>query len=100
VGMVGRRLRAGMLVVLESTTYPGTTDEVVRPLLEEASGLTAGTDFSLAFSPERIDPGNPDFGLRNTPKIVGGQTPSCADVAMRFYGKLCDRVVRARSARE
>jgi UDP-N-acetyl-D-glucosamine dehydrogenase len=100
VGMAGRLLRPGMLVVLESTTYPGTTDELVRPLLEEASGLTAGADFSLAFSPERIDPGNPDFGLRNTPKIVGGQTPSCADAAMRFYGKLCDRVVRARSARE
>jgi UDP-N-acetyl-D-glucosamine dehydrogenase len=96
----GRLLRPGMLVVLESTTYPGTTDEVVRPLLEEASGLTAGTDFSLAFSPERIDPGNPGYGIRNTPKVVGGQTPSCADVAVGFYGKLCDQVVRARSARE
>jgi UDP-N-acetyl-D-glucosamine dehydrogenase len=100
VGVTGRLLRPGMLVVLESTTYPGTTDEVVRPMLEEASGLTAGPDFSLAFSPERIDPGNQDFGLRNTPKIVGGQTPSCADAAMRFYGKLCDHIVRARSARE
>ncbi|MGD0377333.1 MAG: nucleotide sugar dehydrogenase [Streptosporangiaceae bacterium] len=96
----GRLLRPGMLVVLESTTYPGTTDEVVRPLLEKVSGLTAGVDFSLAFSPERIDPGNPDFGLRNTPKVVGGQTASCADAATRFYGKLCDQVVRARSARE
>jgi UDP-N-acetyl-D-glucosamine dehydrogenase len=100
VGVTGRLLRPGMLVVLESTTYPGTTDEVVRPMLEEASGLTAGPDFSLAFSPERIDPGNQDFGLRNTPKIVGGQTPSCADAAMRFYGKLCDHIVRAKSARE
>jgi UDP-N-acetyl-D-glucosamine dehydrogenase len=96
----GRLLRPGGLVLLESTTYPGTTDEVVRPLLERASGLTAGVDFSLAFSPERIDPGNPDFGIRNTPKVVGGQTASCADAAMRFYGKLCDQVVRARSARE
>ncbi len=96
----GRLLRPGMLVLLESTTYPGTTDEVVRPLLERASGLTAGADFSLAFSPERIDPGNPDFGIRNTPKVVGGQTTSCADAAARFYGKLCDQVVRARSARE
>jgi UDP-N-acetyl-D-glucosamine dehydrogenase len=96
----GRLLRPGMLVVLESTTYPGTTDEVVRPLLEKVSGLIAGMDFSLAFSPERIDPGNPDFGLRNTPKVVGGQTASCADAATRFYGKLCDQVVRARSARE
>jgi len=98
--MTGRLLRPDMLVVLESTTYPGTTDEVVRPLLEKASGLTAGVNFSLAFSPERIDPGNPDFGIRNTPKVVGGQTPSCADAAIRFYGKLCDQVVRARSARE
>jgi UDP-N-acetyl-D-glucosamine dehydrogenase len=96
----GRLLRPGRLVLLESTTYPGTTDEVVRPLLERASGLTAGVDFSLAFSPERIDPGNPDFGIRNTPKVVGGQTASCADAAARFYGKLCDQVVRARSARE
>jgi UDP-N-acetyl-D-glucosamine dehydrogenase len=96
----GRLLRPDMLVLLESTTYPGTTDEVVRPLLERVSGLTAGVDFSLAFSPERIDPGNPDFGIRNTPKVVGGQTPSCADAAARFYGKLCDQVVRARSARE
>jgi nucleotide sugar dehydrogenase len=96
----GRLLRPGALVSLESTTYPGTTDEVVRPILEKASGLTAGLDFSLAFSPERIDPGNPSFGLRNTPKVVGGVTPSCADAAGRFYGQLCDVVVTARSARE
>ena len=100
VEVTGRMLRPGMLVVLESTTYPGTTDEVVRPLLEKASGLTAGVDFWLAFSPERIDPGNPHYSIRNTPKVVGGQTSSCADAAERFYGKLCDRVVRARSARE
>jgi UDP-N-acetyl-D-glucosamine dehydrogenase len=98
--MAGRLLRPGMLVVLESTTYPGTTDEVIRPLLEQASGLTAGTDFHLAFSPERIDPGNAEYGLRNTPKVVGGQTPACADAAASFYGKLCDQVVRAKSARE
>ncbi len=98
--MTARLLRPEMLVVLESTTYPGTTDEVVRPLLEKASGLTAGVDFSLAFSPERIDPGNPDYGIRNTPKVVGGQTPSCTDAAARFYGKLCDQVIRAKSARE
>jgi UDP-N-acetyl-D-mannosaminuronate dehydrogenase len=70
----GRLLRPGTLVSLESTTYPGTTDEVVRPLLEKGSGLTAGIDFSLVFSPERIDPGNPKYGLVNTPKIVGGVT--------------------------
>src|SRR5690348_5264381 len=67
----GRLLGPGTLVSLESTTYPGTTDEVVRPLLEKTSGLTAGIDFSLVFSPERIDPGNPKYGLVNTPKIVG-----------------------------
>jgi nucleotide sugar dehydrogenase len=98
--MAGRLLRPGMLVVLESTTYPGTTDEVIRPILEEASGLTVGVDFHLAFSPERIDPGNKIYGVRNTPKVVGGQTPACTDAAVRFYGKLCDHVVRAKSARE
>jgi UDP-N-acetyl-D-glucosamine dehydrogenase len=98
--MAGRLLRPGMLIVLESTTYPGTTDEVIRPLLEEASGLTVGADFHLAFSPERIDPGNKLYSLRNTPKVVGGQTPACADAAVGFYGKLCDEVVRAKSARE
>ncbi len=98
--MVGRLLAPGMLVVLESTTYPGTTDEVVRPILEKASGLTAGLDFALAFSPERVDPGNALYGIRNTPKVVGGYTASCADAAVSFYSKLCDQVVRARSARE
>jgi UDP-N-acetyl-D-glucosamine dehydrogenase len=98
--MAGQLLRPGMLVVLESTTYPGTTDEVIRPILEQASGLSAGADFSLAFSPERIDPGNEVYGLRNTPKVVGGQTPACADAAVRFYSKLCDQVVRAKSTRE
>jgi len=96
----GRLLRHGTLVSLESTTYPGTTEEVVRPLLEKASGLTAGIGFSLAFSPERIDPGNPDYGFRNTPKIVGGVTPSCADAAASFYERICDQVVLAKSARE
>jgi UDP-N-acetyl-D-glucosamine dehydrogenase len=96
----GRLLRNGTLVSLESTTYPGTTEEVVRPLLEKASGLTAGIGFSLAFSPERIDPGNPVYGFRNTPKIVGGLTPSCTDAAQAFYSQICDQVVRAKSARE
>jgi len=96
----GRLLRPGTLVSLESTTYPGTTDEVVRPLLEKASGLTAGIDFALAFSPERIDPGNPVYGFANTPKIVGGITPACTDAAESFYGRVCEQVVRARSARE
>jgi nucleotide sugar dehydrogenase len=96
---VARNLAPGSLVVLESTTYPGTTDEVVRPILEQ-SGLTAGQDFHLAFSPERIDPGNPVYGVRNTPKIVGGHTPACASAAAAFYGKFVDTVVQAKGTRE
>nr|WP_242454458.1 nucleotide sugar dehydrogenase [Bailinhaonella thermotolerans] len=96
---IGARLRPGALVVLESTTYPGTTDEVLRPLLE-AGGLRAGRDFALAFSPERIDPGNEVYGVRNTPKIVGGHTPECGERAAAFYGKFVDTVVPARGTRE
>jgi UDP-N-acetyl-D-glucosamine dehydrogenase len=80
-----------MLVILESTTYPGTTDEVVRPLLEQ-TGLRAGRDFSLAFSPERIDPGNPRFGVTNTPRIVGGLTPACTERAAALYGRFIDTI--------
>jgi nucleotide sugar dehydrogenase len=97
---VGRHLRPGMLVVLESTTYPGTTDDVVRPLLERLSGLVAGRDFHLAFSPERIDPGNELFGARNTPKVVGGCTPGCTDRVEAFYRRFVDTVVRTRGTRE
>ncbi|MFG1850465.1 nucleotide sugar dehydrogenase [Actinomadura geliboluensis] len=96
---VARHLVPGTLVVLESTTYPGTTEEVVRPILE-TSGLVAGEEFHLAFSPERIDPGNPVYGVRNTPKIVGGLTPACASAASAFYGKFVDRVVEAKGTRE
>ena len=96
----GQLVKAGTLVSLESTTYPGTTEEIVRPLLEKASGLTAGIGFFLAFSPERIDPGNPVYGFANTPKIVGGLTPSCTDAAEAFYAQICDQVIRAKSARE
>ncbi|MFJ4846488.1 MULTISPECIES: nucleotide sugar dehydrogenase [unclassified Streptomyces] len=96
---IAARLRPGMLVVLESTTYPGTTDEVLRPILER-SGLRAGVDFALAFSPERIDPGNKKYGLRETPKIVGGHTPECAERAVAFYSKLVDTVVQAKGTRE
>jgi UDP-N-acetyl-D-glucosamine dehydrogenase len=99
-GAIGRHLRPGMLVVLESTTYPGTTDDVVRPLLEEISGLAAGRDFHLAFSPERIDPGNALFGAHNTPKVVGGHTPACADRVAAFYGRFVETVVRTRGTRE
>ncbi len=97
--MVAEHLRRDTLVVLESTTWPGTTEEVVRPLLEK-SGMSAGTEFHLAYSPERIDPGNPAFGLRNTPKIVGGLTPSCLDRAMSFYGKFVEQIVPVRGTRE
>jgi len=86
-------LQAGQLVVLESTTYPGTTRERLLPLLEE-SGLSAGRDFNLAFSPERVDPGRIDYTLRTTPKIVGGLTEACGDRAEAFYGVVCDNVIR------
>ncbi|MFB7665272.1 nucleotide sugar dehydrogenase [Kitasatospora sp. NPDC056138] len=99
VAMVADHLRAGTLVVLESTTYPGTTDDVVRPALE-AGGLRVGIDFHLAFSPERIDPGNPDFGLENTPKVVGGCTPECTKSARRLYEHFVGEVVEAKSPRE
>jgi UDP-N-acetyl-D-glucosamine dehydrogenase len=85
-------LKAGQLVVLESTTYPGTTRERVAPLLEE-SGLKAGGDFHLAFSPERVDPGRTDFTMRTTPKVLGGLTEACADRAQALYEQVCDEVV-------
>jgi len=87
-------LRSGQLIVVESTTYPGTTRERIAPLLEERSGLRAGSDFNLAFSPERTDPGRRDYGLRNTPKVVGGLTESCAERAIELYSLICDEVVR------
>jgi UDP-N-acetyl-D-glucosamine dehydrogenase len=83
-------------VVLESTTYPGTTRERVAPLLEE-SGLAAGRDFHLAFSPERVDPGRTDFTLRNTPKVLGGLTERCAQRAEELYGLVCENIVRVSS---
>jgi len=96
---IATHLHPGMLVVLESTTYPGTTDTLVRGILEQ-SGLRAGVDFALAFSPERIDPGNPQFGLRNTPKIVGGLTPACTARAVAFYERIVDTVVPTVGTRE
>ncbi|SBS75864.1 UDP-N-acetyl-D-glucosamine 6-dehydrogenase [uncultured Mycobacterium sp.] len=91
-------LRRGMLVILESTTYPGTTDEVVRSILEE-SGLKAGVDFFLAFSPERVDPGNEKWNTKNVPKVVGGLTADCAELAATLYGASIDEVVRVGSPR-
>ncbi|GAA8852007.1 nucleotide sugar dehydrogenase [Helicobacter pylori] len=99
VKTISEHLQPGQTIILESTTYPGTTDEVVRPVLE-AGGLVAGKDFFLAFSPERIDPGNEQFGAKNTPKVVGGHTPACGDAAAAFYGQFVDTVVRAKGTRE
>jgi UDP-N-acetyl-D-glucosamine dehydrogenase len=92
------RLRPGQLVVLESTTYPGTTEEVLRPILE-AGGLRAGRDFALAYSPERVDPGNRDFRLANTPKLVGGVTPECTTLAAALYDKIVVKVLPVSSPR-
>lgn len=96
---VADHLQPGTLVILESTTYPGTTDEEIRPILE-AGGLVAGEDFGLVFSPERIDPGNQSFGPKNTPKVVGGHTSGCADAAEAFYSRFIDTVVRTKGTRE
>ncbi len=92
-------LQKGTLVVLESTTYPGTTDEDLKDVLEKGSGLKAGTDFHLAFSPEREDPGNPDSKVARIPKVVGGLTPACRDRAVALYGKAIQTVVPVSSCR-
>jgi UDP-N-acetyl-D-glucosamine dehydrogenase len=89
---LGAVLGRGQLIVVESTTYPGTTREQIAPLLEE-SGLSAGSDFNLAFSPERIDPGRTDFTMRTTPKVVGGLTDTCLQRAIDLYSIVCDTVV-------
>ena len=98
VEAIAEHLHAGMLIVLESTTYPGTTDEVVQPLLE-ATGLKAGVDFFLAFSPERVDPGNPTFQTHNVPKVVGGLTPECSKLAAALYGTAIETIVPVSSTR-
>jgi len=85
---IAKYLHPGMLIVLESTTYPGTTEELVKPILEKESGLKCGQDFFLAFSPERIDPGNPWYKVRNTPKVIGGVTPDCTEVAVSLYSNI------------
>jgi UDP-N-acetyl-D-glucosamine dehydrogenase len=92
VEQVAKYLHPGMLVILESTTYPGTTEELVRPMLE-ATGLEAGRDFFLAFSPERVDPGNATFHTANVPKVVGGATKACAALASALYARAIERVV-------
>jgi UDP-N-acetyl-D-glucosamine dehydrogenase len=92
VEQIATRLHRGMLVVLESTTYPGTTEELVKPMLE-AGGLQAGVDFFLAFSPERVDPGNPTFTTHNVPKVVGGLGPESTELATALYGAAIDTIV-------
>jgi len=89
-------LKRGQLIILESTTYPGTTKELVKPMLEQG-GLVAGKDFYLAFSPERVDPGNPKYGVKNTPKVVGGLTPACTKLAGALYAAVIDKVLMVSS---
>ena len=89
---IGEHLRPGMLIVLESTTYPGTTTEVLLPRML-SNGYTAGEDIFVAFSPERIDPANPTYGVRNTPKVIGGVTPACTEVAVALYATVVEQVV-------
>jgi UDP-N-acetyl-D-glucosamine dehydrogenase len=97
--LIAPRLKPGQLVVLESTTYPGTTEELLRPILEEASGLVAGKDFFLAFSPEREDPGNPNFCTRTIPKVVGGLSKTSRDLAVSLYDAVVQGVVPVSSTR-
>jgi UDP-N-acetyl-D-glucosamine dehydrogenase len=94
---LGQVLQRGQLVILESTTYPGTTRERLVPLLEQESDLKVGEDVNVAFSPERVDPGRTDFTLRNTPKVVGGITEQCCERAAALYGLICDHIVRVSS---
>ena len=89
---IGHVLRPGQVVILESTTYPGTTREIVRPILEGHSGLEAGKDFHLAMSPERVDPGRTDWTTKNTPKVVGGLTPACTEAAAAVYRGAVDTI--------
>ncbi len=98
VGSIAASMHSGLLVVLESTTYPGTTEEVILPLLSE-NGFEVGKDFFLAFSPERVDPGNPTYNTINIPKVVGGVTANCTVVAQRLYGQVMDTVVPVSSVR-
>jgi UDP-N-acetyl-D-glucosamine dehydrogenase len=96
---IGEHIQPNTLVILESTTYPGTTEEVFAPLVL-GSGLRLGKDVNIAFSPERIDPGNETYGVQNTPKVVGGLTPECTRAARDFYAEFIDTVVEAKGAKE
>ena len=98
--MLARHLQPGATVILESTTYPGTTEEVVAPILEDGSGMVAGADFHLGYSPERIDPGNATWGLVNTPKIVSGVNDTSLEAVRRFFDRVVDRTVVVSGTRE
>ena len=91
-GEIAQYMHSGLLVILESTTYPGTTDELVLPMLNK-SGLTVGKDFFLCFSPERVDPGNPKYQTKNIPKVVGGVTAACTEIGALFYAQALEHVV-------
>jgi UDP-N-acetyl-D-glucosamine dehydrogenase len=95
---IGRYLHTGQLIILESTTYPGTTEEVVLPILEK-SGLAVGKDFFLGFSPERVDPGNKKYAIRNTPKVVAGLTPDCTRLIEALYRHVAETVVPVSSTK-
>jgi len=97
---VGKYLEPGQLVILQSTSYPGTTQDMLQPVLERLSGLKAGRDFFLAFAPERIDPGNPSWNLRNTPKLVAGIDAASTERATELLGKICDEIVTLPGPRE
>ena len=97
---IGPHVRPGQLIVLESSTYPGTTEEVVKPIVEQLSGLRAGIDFHLAFSPEREDPGNPNFNTATIPKVVGGYTNQCTELACALYASAITKVVPVKGTRE
>ena len=97
---IGPYVRPGQLVILESSTYPGTTEEVVMPIIEKLSGLRAGIDFFLAFSPEREDPGNPNFNTATIPKVVGGYTKQCTELSVALYESCITKVVPVRGTRE
>jgi UDP-N-acetyl-D-glucosamine dehydrogenase len=95
---IAKHFHPGMLLILESTTYPGTTDELMLPMFEK-SGFKAGVDFFLCFSPERVDPGNPKYQTKNIPKVVGGITPACTELGALFYGQALEQVVPVASTR-
>ena len=94
--LFSQNLKKGQLIILESTTYPGTTKEIIKPILE-TSGLVAGKDFFLAYSPEREDPGNKDFSVSRIPKVIGGLTPKCLNVANTLYSQIMDKTIKVSS---